>query len=300
MSNLEFFKNEAKKFLKDWQTQTQTVESDGLIVYHYDWKFYDVGSLFLYYELDDKDEQDIKLSRAQHYISKMIGFKKWDDLIHSSKIELVLAEFLLRHFKNAYDVQQWEEITDNTGITPENAASKLEYANYVYELSEKLNIVYLPVEQITILSGKPRIKEFNQFSDENNPNGILRKDSYVFCPHCNKAFDFKKSKVIKSNDSNLTTIVCKNYPNCRGTYNDYQILTPTIMFGEVRKAELERGIKLFKTHFTMNTKVHCLHCGKEYLYNEASVVHQADTDDNLVYCKHYPECDGSLIDMMTE
>ena len=73
MSHEEFFKNEAKKFLKDWQTQTQTVESEGLIFYHYDWKFYDVGDLFLYYELDDEDQQEIKLARAQHYIAKMVG-----------------------------------------------------------------------------------------------------------------------------------------------------------------------------------------------------------------------------------
>lgn len=46
MSNLEFFKNEAKKFLKDWQTQTQTVESDGFISYRYSPKFYDVSELF--------------------------------------------------------------------------------------------------------------------------------------------------------------------------------------------------------------------------------------------------------------
>ena len=105
MSHEEFFKNEAKKFLKDWQTQTQTVESDGFISYHYSPKFYDVSDLFFYYELDDKDEQDIKLARAQHYIAKMVGFKKWDDLIHASEIELELAELLLRRFKNAQDVQ---------------------------------------------------------------------------------------------------------------------------------------------------------------------------------------------------
>ena len=74
MSNLEFFKKQAKNFLKDWQTQIKTVEGDGYISYHYDWKFYDVGNLFFYYELDDKDEQDIKLARAQHWISKMAGF----------------------------------------------------------------------------------------------------------------------------------------------------------------------------------------------------------------------------------
>lgn len=90
------------------------------------------------------------------------------------------------------------------------------------------------------------------FSDKNNPDGILRKSSYVFCTHCNKAFNFTQSKVIKDNEKD----------------------------------------------FTMNTKVHCIHCGKDYFYKEASVVNYPDNDEPLVMCKHYPECDGSLIDMM--
>lgn len=116
MSNLDFFHNQAKNFLKDWKTQKQTIESDVVISYHYDWKFYDVGDLFFYYEFDDKDEQDIKLVRAQHLIAKMVGFKKWNDLIHASETELQLAELLLRRFKTAQDVQDWEETLNFTGI----------------------------------------------------------------------------------------------------------------------------------------------------------------------------------------
>ena len=56
--------------------------------------------------------------------------------------------------------------------------------------------------------------------------------------------------------------------------------------------------KHFKTIFTMYTKIHCIHCGKEFFYKEATVVQRTDMDEPLVYCKHYPECDGSLIDMM--
>jgi hypothetical protein len=48
----------------------------------------------------------------------------------------------------------------------------------------------------------------------------------------------------------------------------------------------------------MYTKIHCIHCGKEFFYKEATVVQRTDMDEPLVYCKHYPECDGSLIDMM--
>lgn len=299
MSNLEFFKNEAKKFLKDWQTQTKTVESDGYISYHYDWKFYDVGDLFFYYELDDKDEQDIKLARAQHYIAKMVGFKKWDDLIHASEIELELAELLLRRFKNARDVQDWEETVMFTDIEQYGAEAVLDYVHQYYELGDRKEIVNLPSEKLTILSGKIKSTELNKFSDNNNPDGTLRMSSYVFCTHCNKAFNFTQSKVIRENEKNLTMVVCKNYPNCRGTYLDYKVLSPTIMYGQSRIAGLERGIQAFKTDYTMETKVHCIHCGKEYLYKEANVVQFPDDDEPLVYCKHYPECDGSLIDMMT-
>lgn len=51
----------------------------------------------------------------------------------------------------------------------------------------------------------------------------------------------------------------------------------------------------------MDTKVHCIHCSKKYLYylyKEASVVNYPDDDEPLAMCKHYPECDGYLIDMM--
>ena len=111
MNHIEFIRKQAKNFLKDWQTQTKTVESDGYISYHYDWKFYDVGDLFFYFELDDKDEQNHNLGHAQHYIAQMVGFKKWDDLANATDKELELAEFLLRHFKDSQDLQQWEEVT---------------------------------------------------------------------------------------------------------------------------------------------------------------------------------------------
>lgn len=103
MSNLEFFKKEAKNLLKDWKTQSKTVESDGAVSYSYSPKFYDVKDLFLYYEFGDKDEQDIKLSRAQHLIAKIAGFKKWNELIQASQERLELAELLVRQAKNDFN-----------------------------------------------------------------------------------------------------------------------------------------------------------------------------------------------------
>ena len=181
MNHIEFIRKQAKNFLKDWQTQTKTVESDGYISYHYDWKFYDVGDLFFYFELDDKDEQNCSLGHAQHLIAQMVGFKKWDDLANASEKELELAEFLLRHFKDSQNLQQWEEVTGAPHITPDNAEELLDYAQYFYGLQEKQSIAYLPVDEVTILSGKLKANEMKQFDAEHAPNWSIRKDSYIFC-----------------------------------------------------------------------------------------------------------------------
>lgn len=103
MSNLEFFKNEAKKFLKDWQTQTITTNTDGSKSYHYDWKFYDVDYHFNKLKLNDKDRLDIKLARSQHWLAQILGQKNWNVLISLTNFELDKAEDLLRSTKNQKD-----------------------------------------------------------------------------------------------------------------------------------------------------------------------------------------------------
>lgn len=298
MSNLEFFKKQAKNLLKDWQTQTKTVDSDGFITYHYDWKFYDVGDLFFYYEFDDKDEQEIILARAQHLIAKMVGFKKWDELIHAAPAELELAELLLRRFKDSSDIQDWEETLAFTGVAQYGPEAVLEYAKQYYQLGDSKEIVDLPVDKVTVLSGKLKSAEINKFDDKHNPEGTLRKDSDVYCLHCRKAFRFIQSKVIRDNEKGLSMVVCKNYPECKGTYLDYKVLTPTIMYGQTRDDELNRGLEVF-SHLKMNSKVHCIHCDQDYVFNEAKVVQFPEDDEPLIMCKNYPECDGSLIDMMS-
>lgn len=298
MSHEDFFRNEAKKFLKDWRTQTQTTRSDGTISYHYDWKFYDVDDLFNFFELDDKDRQEKQLARAQHYIAKIAGYKNWNELIQVSESEFELAELLVRRFKNSQAIIDWIETVDYTGIGHYGVEAILDYARQYFEIGDKKEIVNLPTDKITILSGKLKLAEFNNFSAENNPEGILRKDSTVHCTVCNKDFNFSQSKVIRDNDKKQTLVVCKNYPSCKGTYLDYQVLSPTIMFGKIRLAALERGISEFRTDYTMDTKVHCIHCGKDFLYKEANAVQFPDKDEPLIYCKHFPNCDGSLLDMM--
>lgn len=100
MSDLEFFKREAKNFLKDWRTQKITQNNDGSISYHYDWKFYDVDYHFTKLKLNDKDRQEIQLARSQHWLSQMLGQKNWTVLISLPDSELDKVEKLLREIKS--------------------------------------------------------------------------------------------------------------------------------------------------------------------------------------------------------
>ena len=79
MSNLEFFKKQAKNFLKDWQTQTITTNTDGSKSYHYDWKFYDVDYHFtspLPEAFDLKNFYKEDYFNAAPYIDVMIYFNR--------------------------------------------------------------------------------------------------------------------------------------------------------------------------------------------------------------------------------
>ena len=222
MSHLDFFKRQAKNLLKDWQTQTKTVGKDGFISYHYDWKFFDVGDLFFYYEFDDKDEQDIKLARAQHLIAKMVGFKKWNDLIQASEIELELAELLLRRFKTAQDVQEWDEALLFAGVAQYGTEAVLEYARQFYQLGNAKELVHFPEDKITVLSGNLRTEALNQFERGIIPQAFphLNLDTKVHCIHCGKEFLFNEANVVVFPDSNEACIQCKQYPECNGTLID--------------------------------------------------------------------------------
>lgn len=98
--SIDFFKREAKNFLKDWQTQKITQNKDGSNSYSYDWKFYDVNYHFNKLKLDDKDRLDIKLARSQHWLAQILGQKNWNVLISLTDFELDKAEDLLRNIKN--------------------------------------------------------------------------------------------------------------------------------------------------------------------------------------------------------
>lgn len=151
MSHVDFFRKQSKNFLKDWKTQPKTVEDDGLVVYHYKWKFFDLDDLLPYFKLNNKEEQDIKLARAQHYIAKMVGYKKWNDLIQASEKEQELAELLLRHFKSSSDIEEWGVTLAVSGVEKYGIEAVLDYAKQYYHTDDSVKLARMANDKVRIL-----------------------------------------------------------------------------------------------------------------------------------------------------
>jgi hypothetical protein len=45
-------------------------------------------------------------------------------------------------------------------------------------------------------------------------------------------------------------------------------------------------------------KVCCLHCDNEFAFNEFKVIREKRTGEEYIVCKHFPECNGSIIDFI--
>lgn len=229
MSNLEFFKQQAKKFLKDWKTQTIESEYDGDVSFVYDWKFFDVGDLFLHFGFDEKDEQDIKLSRAQHLIAKIVGFKKWNDLIHASEKELCLAEIVLRNIKNSEDIIEWEDTLLFNGIRNFDIDSQIEYAKEYFLQIDVTNAddflsKWRPKTERKDLNVKPEI-----LSGEKRRLGLIigthvlgefEMDTKVKCIHCGQVYRYNESTVVLYPNEQKPLVMCKSYPSCDGSLID--------------------------------------------------------------------------------
>lgn len=123
MTQIEFFKLQAKNLFRDFKTQTQYVDKESYSGYSYSYspKYFDVDSLFLDYNVD---EDNFTLMKAQHLIARLVGFYKWTDLINASEFELELSKLLFDH-QDKVSFDDWDiyitgtERENNTIIDPE-------------------------------------------------------------------------------------------------------------------------------------------------------------------------------------
>lgn len=84
MSCVNFFKQQSKRFLKDYKTR---VFNENKGVFEFFPRFFpDIEKILYTFHFEAYD--DISLMNAQHIIARLAGFNKWNDLIKASDDEL--------------------------------------------------------------------------------------------------------------------------------------------------------------------------------------------------------------------
>lgn len=79
MENIEYFKTQAKRLLKDWKAREQKYFA------------YDVKLLFRMYNV--RIDEEPTLMKAQHLLAQSLGRNKWDDLLKEPKEKLAYTRW---------------------------------------------------------------------------------------------------------------------------------------------------------------------------------------------------------------
>jgi len=105
MTTINYFKLQAKNLHKDFKTKKTYFDPNyGRNLYEYAPTFFDVDALALDFDIE---EDNFTLMNAQHYIAKLAGFTKWNEILKASPAALELSKFL---FDNMHKVSviEWE------------------------------------------------------------------------------------------------------------------------------------------------------------------------------------------------
>ena len=101
MANIEFFKQQAKKLLKDYNTRIYD-EDEG--IYKYSPRFFDdIEDIIMTFDIDENGS--FSLMNAQHIVARLSGFYKWDELIKASEPILEIGKLLLTN-RQAYQEKE--------------------------------------------------------------------------------------------------------------------------------------------------------------------------------------------------
>lgn len=103
MTNIEFFKQQAKNLLKDYKTRYFNKDEG---YYEYNPRFFsDFEDIAFDFNIEDNNE--FTLMKAQHIIARLSNFYKWTDLIKASEPALELGKLLLTNRENI-NIEDWQ------------------------------------------------------------------------------------------------------------------------------------------------------------------------------------------------
>lgn len=105
MPYIDFFKRQAKNLYKDFKTKTPVFsEAINDYLYEYSPTFFEMDEIAIAWDID---EENFTLMNAQHVIAQMVGFYKWENLIHASDAELELAKLLFDNQDRVF-LEEWD------------------------------------------------------------------------------------------------------------------------------------------------------------------------------------------------
>lgn len=126
MNQINFFKLQAKNLHRDFKTRhkvyDEAIKAD---LYEFTPRFFDVDNIVVTYDISDEEIECFTLMKAQHFISQLVGFKKWNVLIKASSTELELAKQLFDN-QHKLSLDDWNdyifnaEEVNNTSFSPED------------------------------------------------------------------------------------------------------------------------------------------------------------------------------------
>lgn len=136
MKEIDFFKLQAKNFLKDYNNRIE--REDGTYWHESPRFFKDIEDIIMCFDINEY--KPFSLMNAQHIIALLAGFNKWSDLIHSNSDGLELGKLLFEHRNDYIDGfnlwDDWDNYLLTNGLLNETNKFKLELFKMLY-LSDK-------------------------------------------------------------------------------------------------------------------------------------------------------------------
>ncbi len=126
MDYIKYFKSQAKKFYKDFQSQYK-IEND--VIYDYKPKFWlDINEIIISFDIN---EDDFSLMKAQHIIANLANFKSWDELIHANEYLLEIGYYLIENRGDDF-LDRWQWYESHAQLNRFDDAGKLDIFKHVF------------------------------------------------------------------------------------------------------------------------------------------------------------------------
>lgn len=106
MNHIDYFRLQAKNIHRDYKTQESYMEN-GIKLYKYHPKYFDIDSLFLDWYDNLAIEENFTYMKACHLIACMLGFKDWGELLKAPEEQLDFLHFLFDNEHHA-SLEEWE------------------------------------------------------------------------------------------------------------------------------------------------------------------------------------------------